>query len=107
MNSTRSNPWSQRPPNQQPHQPRPSQPDIDDQSNYDFISDKHNLIIGSIVLLLTLAGLVIAFLTLRQGRKSDQSNSAQTNNGDSQQDVELGRLGICQRPCNNFQPLTC
>jgi hypothetical protein len=64
----------------------------DEQSNYDFLSDEHNLIIGSIVLLLTLAGLVIAVLTLRQGRPPRPSDPDSTNNTNSV-NVELGTIG--------------
>lgn len=68
------------------------QRDDDDESNYDHLSDMHNLIIGSIVLLLTLAGLIIAYLTLRQARQSQVSHRCATPASESSQ-VELGDLG--------------
>ena len=65
---------------------------VEGDEDYDYLSDQHNLIIGSIVLLLTLAGLVIAYLTLRQGRHHRPVHSTSTyTNGSS--DVELGSLG--------------
>lgn len=63
-----------------------------DGSNYDFLSDMHNVVIGSIVLFLTLIGLVIAFLTLRQGHRHQTNQSSTAINTDPSP-VELASFG--------------
>ena len=73
-------------------------------SNYDALSDQHNLIIGSIVLLLTLAGLVITYLTLRQGGRPLRAQPTSTNtNGPI--DVEVGSLGQLYSSINHIHTL--
>lgn len=72
-----------------------------DFNNYDYLSDQHNLIIGSIVLLLTLISLVVAFLTWRQGRRRlsyttiavSIASPSRVSSVDFGGDIELGTLG--------------
>lgn len=66
--------------------PRP-QPTDDASSNYDSESDKHNMILGSIVLVLALFSLIVAVVQLRQGNRRRTDDAGQTD------DVEMNDLG--------------
>ena len=74
------------------HYPRPSASPNNDvpRSDYDAKSDQHNMILGSIVLLLTLSSIVVAIMQWRQGRLSQQSNDLTIH----VEMVDLGTLSI-------------
>ena len=64
--------------------PHPVQGDL----NYDFTSDMHNMIMGSLMLVLALAAVLLAFLQWLQGRRH-RRRSIYTSTGTQNDVLEL------------------